>query len=329
MPAEWALHERCWMQWPHRADFIWPDIAKTQSEYADVAKAIRRFEPLTMIVDPSELENAQKHCGNEIDYLVMDLDDSWARDTGPNFIARENELAASIFQFNNWGGKYELLQNEAAVGHRVAEHLGIPSFSANIFLEGGAIFTDGEGTILTTEQCVLNANRNPGLEKREAERILCEYLGGEKVVWLPGDPLDDETDGHIDGVACFVRPGAVLCQIGPDGDDERQRQLHENLTALRAATDAKGRKFEIATIKEAPLTEQHGERDSLSYINFYLPNGGLVMPEFGLGELDQEARATLQSTFPDREIVSVRMDNIIVGGGGIHCITQQQPAVGG
>ena len=191
-------------------------------------KAIRRFETVTMMVCEEGLAGARAHCGEEIDYFVLPLDDSWSRDSGPVFVKRGDELAASIFLFNAWGGKYERYNNDAAVGHRVAEALGIPTFSANAFLEGGAIAVDGEGTIITAEQCMLNANRNPGMSKAEAERILCDALGGEKVIWVPGDPEDTETDGHIDALACFVKPGVVLCAVGADELPERRKNLHEN-----------------------------------------------------------------------------------------------------
>ncbi|MBT8098851.1 MAG: agmatine deiminase family protein, partial [Gammaproteobacteria bacterium] len=149
MPAEWELHERCWMQWPYRDDFVWPDIAGTQAAYARVAAAVRRFEPVTMIVSSAELDRARAVCGDDIDYLVMPLDDSWARDSGPNFVKNGDALAASIFHFNAWGQKYDATRNDAAIGHRVAEFLGIPTFTANVFMEGGGINVDGQGTVLT------------------------------------------------------------------------------------------------------------------------------------------------------------------------------------
>lgn len=324
MPAEWEPHERCWMQWPDRSDFIWDDIQETQQAYARVAQTVRRFEPLTMIVSPTSLEHAQAKCGEDIDYLVMALDDSWARDSGPNFVKQDNKLAASIFHFAAWGGKYTHFRNDAAVGHRVAEYLGIPTFTSNVFMEGGGINVDGEGTILTSESCILNVNRNPGLTKAEAEQILCESLGGEKVIWVPGDPDDLETDGHIDGVACFVRPGVVLCEIGSPDHPQRCEDLHKNLSALEAVTDAAGRKLEIITIAEARDADATSDRFCRSYINFYIANGGIVFPSYGIAA-DEIAVETVQSAFPDHEIATVDISHIAEGGGGIHCITQQQP----
>ena len=324
MPAEWEPHERCWMQWPDRADFIWGDIEKTEQAYARVAQTIRRFEALTMIVSPDSLCNAQEKCGGAIDYLLMDLDDSWARDSGPNFVKRGDELAASIFTFTAWGSKFPHIRNDAAVGHRIAEHLGVPTFTSNVVMEGGGINVDGEGTILTSESCILNENRNPGLTKAEAEQILCDSLGGEKVIWVPGDSDDKETDGHIDGIACFVRPGVVMCELGSPDDPERCRNLKENLSALEKETDAAGRKLEIITIVEAHEADAIGDRYCRSYVNFYIANGGIVFPSYGT-DYDEIAVKTVQAAFPDREIATVDIQRISEGGGGIHCITQQQP----
>ena len=325
MPAEWEPHERCWMQWPDRDDLVWVDIGKTQEAFARVALAVRQFEPVTMIVSPDSLDIAQSKCGSDIDYLLMDLDDSWARDSAPNFVTNGDRLAASIYHFAAWGGKYPHIRNDAAVGHRVAEHLALPTFTSNVFMEGGGINVDGEGTILTSESCILNENRNPGLSKAEAEQILCDSLGGEKIIWVPGDPADFETDGHIDGLACFVGPGVVMCEVGSPDDPQRCKDLQENLTALEHARDAAGRSLEIIKIGEAVGTDATSERFCLSYINFYIANGGIVLPKYGV-ESDDVAAETIQSAFPDHEIAAIDVIDIATGGGGIHCITQQQPA---
>jgi agmatine deiminase len=313
MPAEWEPHERCWMQWPDRDDFIWADIGKTQTAFAQVAQAVRRFEPLTMIVSPGSVQDAQDLCGGDIDYLVMDLDDSWARDSGPNFVKNGGDLAASIYHFAAWGQSFPHFRNDAAVGHRVSEHLDVATFTCNVFMEGGGINVDGEGTILTSETCILNENRNPGLMKAEAEQILCDSLGGEKVIWVPGDPDDLETDGHIDGIACFVRPGVVMCEVGSPHDPDRCSDLQENLTALQKASDAAGRKLDIITIAEASDANETSNRFCRSYINFYIANGGIVFPSYGIAA-------------DAGEIATVDVNDIAIGGGGIHCITQQQPS---
>ncbi len=325
MPAEWEPHARCWMQWPHRPDFNWPDLGRTQIAYANVAKAIRRFEPVTMMVDEEGLANARALGGGDIDYFVVPLDDSWSRDSGPIFVKCGDELAASVFLFNAWGRKYERYNNDAALGHRVAEALGIRAFSANAFLEGGAIAVDGEGTVITSEQCMLNANRNPGMTKAEGERILCEALGAEKVIWVPGDPEDFETDGHIDALASFIEPGVVLCAVGTEALPERRKNLQENWKALAKATDARGRRLELIPIEEAFDAEATTDIYCSSYINFYIANGGIVFPRFGT-DTDLSAQDIVRKLFPDRTLVAVDVTDIAPGGGGIHCITQQQPA---
>jgi agmatine deiminase len=326
MPAEWEPHERCWMAWPCRVETWGDNLAATQRAYADVANAVGDFEPVTMLALPQDVENARKLCSERVSILAADIDDSWTRDYGPNFVLNDaGELAASIFHFNAWGKKYTPWAKDAAIGHRIAEYLGVRTFSAPIFMEGGGINVDGEGTLLTTEQCVLNDNRNPGLTKEEAEQIFRESLGVEKVLWMPGDPDDTETDGHVDGIACFVKPGKVLVEICPAKEIERYDNMQANVNAIRGTTDANGRELEIVLIEEAYEAERRNEIFASSYINFYFANGSIVMPRFGI-DRDEDARKNLSVLFPDREVVQVDIGDIAIGGGGIHCITQQQPA---
>jgi len=325
MPAEWALHSRCWMAWPTRTA-IWGEHLDAACEgYANIARAIAQFEPVVMLTPPDFTMAAQEMCGPTIGIVPWDLEDSWMRDIGPNFLKKDQETAVSIFHFNAWGGKYPKFRKDAALGHRLAEAMNLRTFTSPLFLEGGGICTDGEGTLLTTRQCVLNENRNPGLGTAEAEYELCQALGVDKVIWLPGDPDDDETDGHIDGLACFVRPGEVLVEWDPDTDSERHAILMENVVALEQATDSRGRKLVIHTIEEARECDAIGDRFCRSYINFYIANGGIVMPAYGIPS-DQRARTVLEKCFPDRKVVMVDVRGVAVGGGGIHCITQQQPA---
>lgn len=328
MPAEWERHARCWMMWPDQDEFIWPDIGATQAAYAAVVAAVLRFEPVGLLVSPAALTRARKLCPAETEFVVMDLDDAWARDCAPNFLtsADGEELAASIFHFNAWGGKYDRYRNDAAVGHRLAELLGVRTFSANVFMEGGGINVDGEGTVLTTDSCILNRNRNPGLTKPQAEAVLGDALGAERVIWLPGDPEDEETDGHVDGVACFVAPGKVLCMSAGADQPRRQAIAAANQTALRQATDARGRALEIIELPEANSAPGWGQRFCRSYINFYIANDGIVFPAYGIPE-DDVAAEIVKACFPGRELVQVDVTHIALGGGGIHCITQQQPAV--
>jgi len=326
MPAEWEPHERCWMALPCRAEVWGNEFAAAKQNCADVANAISQFEPVTLLALPQDVEAARSLCSEQVKIMPADIDDSWMRDNGPNFVVNDaRDLAASIFHFNAWGGKYEPLAKDAAIGHRLAEFLGIPTFSAPIFMEGGGINVDGEGTLLTTEQCVLHENRNPGMHKEEAEQIFRDSLGVEKILWMPGDPEDTETDGHVDGIACFVESGKVLVEVCPAKGTERYDNMQANLDALRGATDANGRELEIVVIEEAYEAERRNDIFASSYINFYIANGGIVMPRFGI-DRDEDARKNLAALFPDREVVQVDLSHIAIGGGGIHCITQQQPA---
>lgn len=325
MPAEWEAHERCWMAWPCRSDFWGDSFEAAQRTTADVANAIAAFEPVTMLSTPGSVPIARRLCSKNVTILAVPLDDSWTRDFGPNFVLNSNGgLAASIFHFNAWGQKHEPWGKDAAIGHRIAEYLGIPTFTSTIYMEGGGINVDGEGTVLATEQNVLHPNRNPGLRQGEATEILCAALGTEKVLWLPGDPDDTETDGHIDGIACFIEPGKVLIEICPAEGTARYDNMQANLEAISDQVDACGRSIEVEIIEEAYEAERQSEIFASSYINFYIANGAIVMPSFGI-DRDQDARDKLASLFPDREIVQVNIADVAVGGGGIHCITQQQP----
>lgn len=325
MPAEWEPHARCWMAWPCRVETWGDNLDATQRAYAEVANAIGEFEPVTMLVLPRGADKARQLCSDNVHILTAELDDSWTRDMGPNFVVNESgELAASIYHFNAWGKKYESWAKDAAIAHRIAEYLGIRTFSAPLFMEGGGINVDGDGTLLTTEQCVLHDNRNPGLTKAEAEYLFHESLGVAKILWMPGDPDDTETDGHVDGIACFVEPGKVLVEICPAEGTERYDNMQANLDAIRGATDANGRKLEIVLIEEAYEAERRNDIFACSYINFYIANGGIVIPRFGI-DRDEDARKNIAALFPDREVVQVDIGDIAIGGGGIHCITQQQP----
>jgi len=326
MPAEWEPHKQCWMAFPAREEIWGEHLANSQKGYAGVARAIAGFEPVNMLAPPAALALATELCGPSVNVLPWDLDDAWMRVMGPNFLKNEQgEMATSIFHFNAWGQKYPYYRKDAALGHHLAEALGTRTFSSPLFMEGGGINVDGEGTLLTTEQCVLNSNRNPGINKKEAEHEFCHALGVSKVIWLPGDEHDQETDGHVDGLACFVQPGTVLAELDPDPASERHRILMENVRALKSATDARGRRLEIRYIEEASNAEALGDRFCRSYINFYIANGGIVMPEYGIPE-DESARKVVAECFPGRKIVGVDIGHIAYGGGGIHCITQQEPA---
>lgn len=327
-PAEWEPHARTWMVWPHRQAMWAPDLRAVQEDYAAVARAIARFEPLRMIADPSAVKDAQALCGETVEVIAYPVDDSWFRDTGPSFVYEGVTKAGVCWRFNAWGGKTKRFEKDATLAPAVVADLGVPAIHSALACEGGALHTDGEGTLITTDTVVLNRNRNPGISREKAEAEFARTLGIEKTIWLPGNPYETGTDGHVDGIACFTAPGRVLAEIDPEADPKEAKVLAENVDILRRETDAKGRPLSVEAIQAAPrqdvdTTENFGFCNC--YINFYVCNGGVVMPGFDLPS-DAPARAVVQAAFPDREIVQVPILTLATGGGSIHCITQQEPA---
>ncbi|WP_421881745.1 agmatine deiminase family protein [Pacificispira sp.] len=327
MPAEWEPHIRTWMVWPHRQEMWAPDLTSVQKDYAAVARAIARFEPVRMIADPSAAEGARAVCGGEVEVVAYPVDDSWFRDTGPSFVISPEGRAGVSWRFNAWGGKTEHFDKDAALAASVLRDLNLPVLHSALATEGGALHVDGEGTLLTTDTVILNPNRNPGIRRDKAEAIFARTLGVEKTIWLPGNPYETGTDGHIDGIACFTAPGKVLVEIDPEADADEAAVARRNIDILRDATDAKGRRLEITELRAAPRRDTATTENfdfCNCYINFYVCNGGVVMPGFDLPG-DAEARAVVQAAFPGREIVQVPILALATGGGSIHCITQQEP----
>jgi agmatine deiminase len=326
MPAEWAPHERCWMAWPCRGSLWGEGLAAARAAHAAVARAVSGFEPVTMLANAEELEEARAQCGPDVACQTMPLDDSWMRDSGPSFVIDgKGGLAGIDWRFNAWGGKFQPYDQDALTAERLLAQLGVSRYAAPLVLEGGSIHVDGEGTLLTSEECLLNPNRNPDLARADIEELLRRYAGVESFVWL-GEGLDkDETDGHVDNIACFVRPGVVMAVTCDDPADRNHAILKDNLARLAKARDAKGRALEVI---ELPLPREpryvDGQRLALSYVNYYIANGGVVMPSFGDAN-DAQAFDIVSRAFPERKVVQVEASAILVGGGGIHCITQQQP----
>ncbi|TWA81148.1 agmatine deiminase [Azospirillum brasilense] len=328
MPGEWERHTRCWMAWPCRPE-TWPEGAfdAAAAAYTDVARAISRFEPLTMVCDPADVADASLACGPGIEILPLPISDSWVRDTGPSFVTdRKGQVAGVHWRFNAWGGNYPDSAKDQQVGRLMLEHLGLRRFEAPLIMEGGSFHVDGEGTLLTTEQCLLNPNRNPNLGKAEIEELLKEHLGISSVIWLGEGYQDDETDGHIDEIALFVKPGVVMAITTDDPGDANFKAFQDNLDRLKRARDAQGRELEVIPVRQPARRDENGVRLTLSYTNLYIANGGIVMPAFE-DPADDEAFRVVRRAFPDREVVQVPALDIVRGGGGIHCITQQQPAV--
>lgn len=296
--------------------------------YAAVAQAIAAFEPVTMLARPEDTVDAARRCGSQVEIAAMPLDDSWTRDSGPTFLAGPSGRMAGIaWGFNAWGGKYEPYETDARLATRLLDRLGFERFEAPAVFEGGGVLCDGEGTVVTTESVLLNANRNPGLTRAAAERLLADWLGARKVIWLPGSMAGDETDGHADNLACFARPGVLLVQSCSDAGDPNHAPLAENLALLRRETDAQGRRFEVLPIDQPARMTVDGHRLAAAYVNLYLANGGVVMPSFA-DPRDAAAQAVVAAAFPDRRVAVCPALDIVWGGGGIHCITQQQPAAG-
>jgi agmatine deiminase len=328
MPAEWAPHAGCWMAWPKRAELWREYLEAARDDYVRVAQAIAGFEPVTLLADPEQAADARRRCGPSVDVVSMPIDDSWLRDSGPTVVVDPaGRRAAAAFTFNAWGGKYQPFDRDAALGVSLAALAGIPAYRSTLVVEGGGFLSDGEGTLITAETCVLNPNRNPGWTKAEADAELRAMLGVKKVIWLPGDPTDTETDGHVDGYVSFVKPAAVLCEVVADPEDPRYGIMAENRRVLETETDARGRRFELLPIVEAPRSAVPRGQEGYcrSYVNFYIANGAVIAPAYGIAE-DASAALTLRRAYPGRTVVQVALNDLFRGGGGIHCITQQQPA---
>ncbi|GAA2829758.1 agmatine deiminase family protein [Kitasatospora sp. CM 4170] len=328
MPAEWTEHEGCLMAWPTRAD-LWGDtLDEARREYAEVARAIAAFEPVTMVACPGQGDEARVLCGEGVEVVELPIDDSWFRDSGPIFVLDEDGRRAGVdFRFNAWGGKHHPFDTDDRIAGVLLERLGVERIDSRMILEGGAVTVDGEGTLITTEQCLLHPNRNPGMTKAEIEAELIEKLGVTTVIWLPyGGLLDTETDGHVDGVCAFVAPGKVVVQLPSDPGHPDYYRMIENRAVLEAAVDARGRKLEIIDLPQSAFVQVDGKETEVGYLNFYIANGGVVVPIAGVPEADQGALAVIAAALPGRKVVGVRSRVIAYGGGGVHCITQQVPA---
>ena len=325
MPPEWARHAGCWMAWPKRAALWREYLEGARRDYARVAQAIAAHEPLTMIADPADAADARARCGPSVKVVPMPIDDSWLRDSAATVVVnRDGDRAAAAFTFNAWGNKYQPHDLDATLGTRLAEAAGLPVYRSELVVEGGGFLSDGEGTLITAETCVLNPNRNPGWSKAEAEAELRAMLGVSKVIWLPGDVTDTETDGHVDGYLAYVKPATVLLEVVADTADPRYPIMAENRRVLEQETDARGRRFTMIPIAEAPRSAV-AAGSCRSYVNFYLANGAVIAPAYGIAE-DQAVVETLRLAYPERSVVSVALQDLFRGGGGIHCITQQEPA---
>ena len=300
------------------------DFDKGQLAWSNVANSIAKFEKVKMIVHPDETLKAKKLLNSEIEIIQLKIDDCWARDSGAIFLLnRENKLGGIDWEFNGWG-KFKPFDSDNKVAKFMIQNSSATYFKNNMILEGGSIHVDGEGTLLTTEQCLLNKNRNPQLSKAEIENNLKEYLNINKIIWLKNG-TDEGTDGHVDNIACFVKAGTVLALSCKDKNDPFYERINENLEILKTSTDNRGRKLNVIELEMSYKRLIPDDDEPSSYINFYIANKGIVMPSFEDEKADNRAKTIVQSVFPDRKIIAINGIDISMGGGNVHCITQQQP----
>jgi len=335
MPAEWVEHERTFISWPIQSSMVYPEQYEQVCEaYAEIITAMAEFEPVTIIVNEADEQvvkarfNPSLH--HPINTLAVEHNDAWLRDNGPTFVTTgDGKIAGVNWGFNAWGGKYTPWDLDDAVAGKILSHFNIKQFDAPLVLEGGSIHTDGEGTLLTTAECLLNVNRNPDLTKEQITDYMKQYVNIDQIIWLNRGLSGDETDGHVDNIACFAAPGKVIIQTCNDEADENFAITQENLAILRQTVDAKGRKLEIIEIEQPPAVYYEGSRLTLSYMNFYFVNGGIILPVFGgtAAETDKKAIETLAALYPERKIRTINGMGIIKEGGNVHCTTQQMPKV--
>lgn len=349
MPGEFEQHDKCWMVWPERTDNWRLGGKPAQTAFVEVAETIAKYEEVTMCVSQSQYEAARGALSDKIRVIEMSNDDAWMRDIGPTFVINNNgEIRGVDWRFNAWGGLLDGLyfpwDKDDQVARKICEIENIDYYSLDDFiLEGGSIHSDGDGTAMVTEDCLLSESRNPHMTKEEIEQKLKDYIGVEKVLWLPHGIYLDETNGHVDNIVHYCAPGVVVMAWTDDENDPQYPLSKASYDYLVNETDAKGRKLEIHKLhipdevlitKEesegvdviaGTLPREEGDRQAASYANFYIANKAIVLPLFGDKKYDNEAIELLGHLFPDREIVGVHCREIILGGGNIHCITQQQP----
>jgi agmatine deiminase len=336
MPAEWARHRATWLSWPHNLE-TWPTyLARVQELWVQMACALAPHERVYVLVNDAHTEQdvaarlKQAHAAMEnVTLLVIPTVDVWMRDYGPTFITRDSENAPLAFNdwiFNGWGGKYPAYEEDERVARDIASLLKVPVFDHKIVLEGGSIEVNGAGTCLTTEQCLLNPNRNPHLTPAEIEFFLKDSLGVETVIWLGEGIVGDDTDGHIDDIARFVDRTTVVCVRESNSQDDNYVFLEENFERLKRAADQDGNKLSVVTLPCPAPVHYEGVRLPASYANFYIANEVVLVPIFD-DPHDRHAVGILQELFPKRKVIGLRCNEVVAGLGAIHCVTQQEPAI--
>ncbi|URM52742.1 agmatine deiminase [Mycoplasma sp. SG1] len=348
MPIETAEHERCWMIWPERTD-NWRHGAKpAQKVFTKVANTIAKYETVVMLVSNKQYENARFHLDKKVKVIEMSNNDAWMRDIGPTFVRNEKtgEVRGVNWIFNSWGGINEGLyfpwDDDNNIAHKVCSLIDYEYYNAPLVLEGGSIHSDGDGTVYVTAECLLNKNRNPDLTKAEITNHLKNYLGVEKVLWIPRGVYNDETSGHVDNVIQIIEPGHVLLTWTDDQKDPQYQRSLEAYNFLTSNKDAKGRKIKVTKIHQPdPIFYKEKEVSDIdpsggmlrkshtrlpaSYANFYLANNAVILPIFNDKKWDDNAIKTIKEVFPKRKVEPIYAREILLGGGNIHCITQQEP----
>jgi len=339
-PAEWEPHEATWLAWPHDP-ITWPDIAAVEPVWASMAAALAKRETVHLLVaDAAEEARARRALrphrpGRRLHLHRATTNDVWIRDYGPMFVEGPGGLRVVDWVFNTWGGKYGVWAHDDAMPAFAASLLGLALDRPGLVLEGGSVDFDGAGTVLTTEQCLLNPNRNPGLDRAGVEEMLGRWMGARRVVWLGRGIEGDDTDGHVDDVARFVGPRTVVLAVEEDPRDRNHAASRDNLRRLRAARDADGRRLEVVALpmpepvsEGNPVAGHASVRAPASYANFYVANGLVLAPVFAQPR-DGPALAVLRRLFPDREVVGIDCRELVGGNGAVHCVTQQQPKAPG
>jgi agmatine deiminase len=328
MPAEFGRHERTVLCWPARTEVYGELMSMAEDAHAQVARAIAEYEPVSMIAPPGRATRAAELCGGRVEIVELPVDDSWFRDSGPIYVVDGDRRIATDWVFNGWGEKFTPWDQDDLIATRWADHNGDVVRRIPMVLEGGSVAVDGEGTLITTTQCLMHPNRNRQLTKIDIEEQLVEVLGVSTVIWLPyGLAGDFDTDGHVDNVAVFARPGVVVLQGCDDPDEPDWLRMDVNARWARGSSDAAGRLLEVVQIPVLPFVEIDGERCAVPYCNFYVGNGFVLVPTAN-HPADADMLAIIGEQFPGREVVGLDVGPILAfGGGGIHCITQQVPFV--
>jgi agmatine deiminase len=332
MPGEFEPHERTVMCWPSRSDMYGPVFADAEDAHAEVARTIARFEPVSMIVNPgAPAVRAREMVGaateHPIEIVEIPIDDSWFRDSGPTYVVDgAGGLRAIDWVFNAWGEKFIPFADDARAAGRWAAHAEHDSLHVPLVFEGGSITVDGAGTVVTTEQCLMHPNRNPGMTRADIEAVMRESLGVSAIIWLPhGLALDDDTDGHVDNLAAFARPGRLVVQGCDDEAEADWLRCNVNIRCARGALDARGEPLEVVEVPVLPFAEVNGERVVVPYLNYLVGNGYVLVPTCG-HPADDDMLAIIAAEHPGREVVALEVGaTLAYGGGGIHCITQQVP----